>query len=105
MSWKDCKWRFPKKIGRCGRWNDIMTKYLPTVAKGNLISKIEQWAENNNIRIRSEKQVRWTAEEEAQVRAFADRSSVTPVGKWTLAQTKSKYDTLKASDKKKKEGN
>ena len=82
-----------------------MTKYLPTVAKGNLISKIEQWAENNNIQIRSEKRVMWTAEEEAQVRAFADYSSVTPVGKWTLEQTKMKYNNLKYSDKKKKGGN
>ena len=75
-------------------WNKIMTEYLPPVAKGNLIRKIEQWADTNNVQIRLNKRVTWTAEEEEQVRAFPDRRSVTRVGNKTLEQTKRKYDNL-----------
>ena len=90
------------KSNRNRAWNTIM-RYLSPVAKGDLISRMEKWASINNVQLRLQEKVKWTAKEEAQVRAFDSAASITAgVGDKSLEQTRKKYKNLKYNDKKRK---
>ena len=90
------------KTGNRNRaWNNIM-RYLSPVAKGDLLFKMEEWASINNVQLRIQERVKWTAEEEAQVRAFGSWGNVAPVGDKSLEQTRKKYVNLIQKDNKRK---